>query len=71
MSVSEHGYLIVIERGRATPASGAPDLPGCVAVGETIDRCERETRGRSCSTRSPPTEGEPVPPAAVAASSWK
>ena len=44
ITVSEHGYLIVIERGDGNFGAWAPDLPGCVAVGDTIDECEREMR---------------------------
>ena len=44
ISVTEHGYLIVIERGDGNYGAWAPDLPGCVAVGDTIEECEREMR---------------------------
>ena len=44
MSVTEHGYLIVIERGDGNFGAWAPDLPGCVAVGDTIEECEAEMR---------------------------
>jgi predicted RNase H-like HicB family nuclease len=35
-------YLVVIERGGAKNyAAYSPDLPGCVAVGNTIEEVER------------------------------
>ena len=37
-------YLIVIEAGEANFGAYAPDLPGCVATGETVEACEREMR---------------------------
>ncbi len=33
-------YLVVIERGPASFGAYVPDLPGCVAVGETRDEVE-------------------------------
>ncbi len=30
-------YAIVIEKGKTSYGAYVPDLPGCVAVGETID----------------------------------
>ena len=44
MSVSDHGYLIVIEREDGNFGAWATDLPGCVAVGDTIEKCEHEMR---------------------------
>jgi predicted RNase H-like HicB family nuclease len=38
-------YLILIEGGRSSNYSAwSPDVPGCVATGETIDVCVREMR---------------------------
>jgi predicted RNase H-like HicB family nuclease len=42
--IDEHSYLIIIERGSQGYGAWAPDLPGCVAVGETSDEAEREMR---------------------------
>ena len=69
ISVSEHGYLIVIERGDGTFGAWAPDLPGCVAVGDTIEECEHEMREAiAFHIEGLRLEGEPVPePAAIAA----
>jgi predicted RNase H-like HicB family nuclease len=69
ISVNGHGYLIVIERGEGNYGAWAPDLPGCVAVGDTIEECEREMREAiAFHIEGLREEGEPVPePAAVAA----
>ena len=35
-------YAVVIEKGQANYSAYVPDLPGCVAVGDTIEETERE-----------------------------
>lgn len=41
----QRGYLIVIEGGDDVNYSAyAPDLPGCVTTGATLEECEREMR---------------------------
>jgi predicted RNase H-like HicB family nuclease len=43
--MTDRRYLIVIEGGDDVNFSAyAPDLPGCVATGATLDECEREMR---------------------------
>ncbi len=38
-------YLILIEGGSPSNYSAwSPDLPGCVATGETLEECESEMR---------------------------
>jgi predicted RNase H-like HicB family nuclease len=37
-------YAIVIEKGPTSYGAYVPDLPGCVAVGETRDEAERLIR---------------------------
>ena len=38
-------YLILIDGGQASNYSAwSPDVPGCVATGDTIDVCVREMR---------------------------
>ncbi len=34
-------YAVVIERGPASYGASVPDLPGCFAVGETLEEVER------------------------------
>lgn len=35
-------YAIVIEKGEGNYSAYVPDLPGCVAVGDTVEEIERE-----------------------------
>jgi predicted RNase H-like HicB family nuclease len=62
-------YLIIIER---TPDGGygawAPDLPGCVALGDTPEECEGEMREAvAFHLEGLRIEGEQIPaPSAVA-----
>ena len=35
-------YAIVIEKAESNYAAYVPDLPGCVATGQTIEETERE-----------------------------
>jgi predicted RNase H-like HicB family nuclease len=35
-------YAVVIEKGQDNYSAYVPDLPGCVAVGDTIEETERE-----------------------------
>jgi predicted RNase H-like HicB family nuclease len=37
-------YAIVVERARTNYAAYVPDLPGCVATGETIEETEQLLR---------------------------
>ncbi|MEO8752016.1 MAG: type II toxin-antitoxin system HicB family antitoxin [Casimicrobiaceae bacterium] len=37
-------YAVVIENAGANFSAYVPDLPGCVATGETVDEVEREIR---------------------------
>jgi predicted RNase H-like HicB family nuclease len=63
-------YLIVIERAEDGGfGAWAPDLPGCVALGDTQEACEREMREAiAFHIEGLRQQGEPVPrPSAVAA----
>ena len=35
-------YLVVLEQGPTSFGAYVPDLPGCVAVGDTVEETERE-----------------------------
>ena len=48
-----HGYLIIIEKANGNYSAYSPDLPGCVATGESVE----ETRKRMQDTVSFHTEG--------------
>ena len=37
-------YAIVIEKGESNFAAYVPDLPGCIATGQTIEETEQEIR---------------------------
>ena len=37
-------YAIVIESGKGNYAAYVPDLPGCVATGDTMEEIRREIR---------------------------
>ena len=37
-------YAVVIEKGPQSYGAHAPDLPGCIAVGDTIEEVERLIR---------------------------
>ncbi|NQT50998.1 type II toxin-antitoxin system HicB family antitoxin [bacterium] len=37
-------YAIVIEKAEANYSAYVPDLPGCVATGQTVKEVEREIR---------------------------
>jgi predicted RNase H-like HicB family nuclease len=63
-------YLIVIERADdGGYGAWAPDLPGCVALGETVEEAERQMREAvAFHIEGLRHHGEPVPaPTTVAA----
>jgi predicted RNase H-like HicB family nuclease len=37
-------YAVVIEKAKENYSAYVPDLPGCVAVGDTIEQCEASIR---------------------------
>lgn len=37
-------YVVIIERGESSFGAYVPDLPGCVAVGETLDEVRQLIR---------------------------
>ena len=37
-------YAIVVEKTKSNYSAYVPDLPGCVATGETIEETEREMK---------------------------
>lgn len=64
-------YLIIIEQAEdGGYGAWAPDLPGCVALGDTPEECEREMQDAvAFHLEGLRLEGEPFPtPSAVASS---
>lgn len=56
-------YLILIEGGAPSNYSAwSPDLPGCVAAGDTLEEVEREMRGAiAFHLEGLAEDGEPIP----------
>jgi predicted RNase H-like HicB family nuclease len=56
-------YLIVLEGGRPSNYSAwSPDLPGCVATGDTLEEVEREMRAAvALHLEGLAEDGEPIP----------
>ena len=56
-------YAIVIEKGESNYSAYVPDLPGCVAVGDTIEETEREIQEAiEFHIEGLRADGLPVPP---------
>lgn len=63
VELSAEGYLVVVARGETSWGAWAPDLPGCVAVGESADEAIELMRGAvTMHLESMRDAGEPVPP---------
>ncbi len=55
-------YLVIIEKGESSYGAYVPDLPGCVAVGETreeVDHLIRESITMHLEAMR--EDGEPIP----------
>jgi predicted RNase H-like HicB family nuclease len=57
------GYLVLIEGGPPSNYSAwSPDLPGCVATGESVEEAEREMRAAiAFHLEGLAEDGEPIP----------
>jgi predicted RNase H-like HicB family nuclease len=56
-------YLVVVEKGKASYGAYVPDLPGCVAVGETRREVLKLIReGIELHLEAMRKSGEPIPP---------
>ena len=62
-------YGVVIEKAERNYAAYVPDLPGCVATGETVEKTERAIRKAiRFHLEGLQAEGQPIPqPSAVVA----
>jgi predicted RNase H-like HicB family nuclease len=57
-------FAIVIEKAEGNYSAYVPDLPGCVATGETVEEVEREIRDAiRFHIDGLRADGLPVPPA--------
>ncbi|HEY7832021.1 MAG TPA: type II toxin-antitoxin system HicB family antitoxin [Ktedonobacterales bacterium] len=57
-------YLVIIEQGETSYGAYAPDLPGCVAVGDTREEVERNMREAiAMHPQGMIDDQEPIPPA--------
>ena len=66
-----NSYLIVVHRANANFSAHAPDVPGCVATGDTIEDCEHEMReALAFHFEGLRRDGEPIPESTVAAASF-
>ena len=55
-------YLVIIERGEHNFSAYAPDVPGCIATGVTIDETlQRMKEALEFHLKGFPEEGEPLP----------
>ena len=58
-------YLVVIEKGPSSYGAYVPDLPGCVAVGETREEVSRLSHEAiEFHVEGLLEDGQPVPPPA-------
>lgn len=56
-------YAIVIEKSENNYGAWAPDLPGCVAVGDTVEEVERLMREAiEFHLEGMREDGDPIPP---------
>jgi predicted RNase H-like HicB family nuclease len=56
-------YAVVIEQGESNYSAYVPDLPGCVAVGDTLEEIEAEIRAAiEFHLEGMREDGTPVPP---------
>jgi predicted RNase H-like HicB family nuclease len=61
-------YLIIIEKGDQSFGAFAPDLPGCIAIGETAEEAERLMREAiEMHLRGLREDGLPIPEASTRA----
>jgi predicted RNase H-like HicB family nuclease len=55
-------YAVVIEKGQSNYSAYVPDLPGCVAVGDTIQEIEREIQEAiEFHLEGMRADGQPIP----------
>ncbi len=61
-------YVVVVEKTEKNYGAYVPDLPGCVAVGDTREETLKLIREAiELHLQSMQTDGEPIPPTATTA----
>ena len=61
-------FLIIIEKGNQNYGAYSPDLPGCVAVGDTVEEVEKNMQGAiKMHLRGMIEDHEPIPTPQTAA----
>ena len=59
-------YAIIIEKSENNYGAWAPDLPGCVAVGDTVEEVEQLMREAiELHLAGMREDGDPIPPPVV------
>ena len=62
--MTEMQYLVIFEKGENSYGAYVPDLPGCVAIGETMEEVRElivdAIQFHIDGLLTPPTVGEPV-----------
>jgi predicted RNase H-like HicB family nuclease len=55
-------FLVIFERAKSNRAAYAPDVPGCIATGQTRDECEANFRDAlAFHFEGLRNRGEPIP----------
>ncbi len=55
-------FLVIIEKGKENYGAYSPDLPGCVAVGDTLEEVEKNMREAiAMHLRGMIEDQEPIP----------
>lgn len=55
-------FLVIIEKGEQSYGAYAPDLPGCVAVGDSVEEVEQNMRAAiAMHLKGMVEDGEPIP----------
>ncbi len=64
-------YAVMIEKGPTSYGATAPDLPGCVAVAETLDEVESLIRESiDFDIEGLRNDGRPIPPPTSVPMAW-
>jgi predicted RNase H-like HicB family nuclease len=57
-------YAVVIEKAENNYSAYVPDLPGCIATGQTVEETEQQIREAiELHVRGLQEDGQPIPPA--------